>query len=553
MNTSRIAALILTVVGCTSQYSSAAYFGSLQYMDNGASISITGCDLYVSTYVIPASIAGKPVTEIAPNAFRSSNSRQVTIPSTVTSIGAGAFYGCGFLKNIDIPSGVVTVGEHTFEYCTALTSVSMSSTVQSIGEYAFMSCRSLLTVTLPPNLVIVSKGLFSDCWKLGNVVIPSSVTAIGDFSFAGCSKLSNLLIPAKVASIGAGAFQYNQNLTEVNIPSSVISIGENAFGSSGLLYLTLNNGLKSIGESAFIGCYKLSEVVIPTSVNSIGRSAFLGTGLVDVTLSSNLETIAENVFKNCPKLAEVMIPPSVKSIEKSAFEGSGLIHVKLTSGIESIGQRAFAGCEGLAELVIPSTVKAMGDRAFLGGLFRSAIFLGNAPSMGVDVFGKSFPGREFTVFCSVGSSGFTYPKWFEYNSSGPSPEISVQLPNKEFAINDGPRTRFGTVLLGKAGRTLKFTIRNVGTESLTGLSMEKQGKGSADFVVQPLSSSFLAPGKSMTFNVVFKPTVTGKRRAKLVIKSNDSDETYFNLKLAGTGIDFFHWDVSPSSLLSSQP
>ena len=66
-----------------------------------------------------------------------------TIPSGVTTICDGAFYGCSGLTSVSIPSSVTTIGDLTFTYCKNLTSLIIGNAVVSIGEYAFVCCDSL--------------------------------------------------------------------------------------------------------------------------------------------------------------------------------------------------------------------------------------------------------------------------------------------------------------------------------------------------------------------------------------------------------------------------
>ena len=65
---------------------------------------------------------GKPVTQIADNAFSSGTVKKVNIPNTVTYIGASAFASCVYLTSIEIPDGVTVIGKGAFELCKGLTS-----------------------------------------------------------------------------------------------------------------------------------------------------------------------------------------------------------------------------------------------------------------------------------------------------------------------------------------------------------------------------------------------------------------------------------------------
>ena len=121
------------------------------------------------------------VTSISSSAFSGcSGLTSVEIPSSVTSIGTSAFYNCIGLtsivvesgnsvydsrnncnaiiktssntliagcKNSMIPSSVRSIGEGAFSGCSGLTSVEIPSSVTSIGNYAFSGCSGLTSIT----------------------------------------------------------------------------------------------------------------------------------------------------------------------------------------------------------------------------------------------------------------------------------------------------------------------------------------------------------------------------------------------------------------------
>ena len=91
------------------------------------------------------------------------------------------------------------------------------------------------------------------------------------------------------------------------------------------------------------------------------------------------------------------------------------------------------------------------------------------------------------------------------------------------------------MVVGKTGTAKTFTITNKGTAKLTGLVIRKDGAHKADFKVGELGKTTLAAGASTTFKVTFKPTAKGTREAAIHIKSNDSNENPFDIKLTGMG------------------
>jgi hypothetical protein len=165
-------------------------------------------------------------------------SGNVTIASSVTTIGLWAFYGATNLTGITIPEGV-SIGREAFWWCTNLTSVSIPASATEGIESIFLGCISLSNITVAPgNPNYSSEGgalydknktvLFSYQSASGNVTIASSVKEIWD-AFSGCTNLTGITIPESVTSIGGFAFAGCTNITSIEIPESVTSIRNAAF------------------------------------------------------------------------------------------------------------------------------------------------------------------------------------------------------------------------------------------------------------------------------------------------------------------------------------
>jgi Abnormal spindle-like microcephaly-assoc'd, ASPM-SPD-2-Hydin len=117
---------------------------------------------------------------------------------------------------------------------------------------------------------------------------------------------------------------------------------------------------------------------------------------------------------------------------------------------------------------------------------------------------------------------------------GPHPEIAVVEARKN--VLDGvSRINFSTVAVGSSSSPKTFTIFNVGTARLADLKIVRKGPNPDDFSVSKLSRTSLLPNQSVKFTVTFKPHAIGTRKSVLHLKSNDSDENPFDIKLQGTG------------------
>lgn len=109
--------------------------------------------------------------------------------ATVEAIGSYAFEDSG-IHSVSMPSSLKTIGNGAFGNCTSLSGVSFSGGLRSIGIGAFQNCPSLTTLTLPSGLESIGASGFEGCSGLTNITIPASVTSIGSGAFDGCPNLT---------------------------------------------------------------------------------------------------------------------------------------------------------------------------------------------------------------------------------------------------------------------------------------------------------------------------------------------------------------------------
>ncbi len=324
-------------------------------------------------------------TKIEDHAFDGcENLTNITIPNSVTSIGAGAFYNCTSLTSITIPDSVISIGNYALSGCTGLTSVTIPNSVTNIGSSVFSGCTALESMSIPfagerkDGTGETHFGYIFGAYKyfdqseyvpesLKTVIITDS-TGIGEYTFCGCSGLTSVSIPNSVTSIGDYAFCDCTGLTSMVIPDIVTSIGERAFENCvSLRNVIIGNGIENIGVFAFLGCTGLTSITIPDNVTSICSGAFYEcAGLTSVIFeNSQIKRIDDHAFARCYNLAKITIPDSVIDIGKYAFEDcSKLTSIVIPDSVIDIHTGAFYGCSSLVDVTIGSGVASIGGDVF---------------------------------------------------------------------------------------------------------------------------------------------------------------------------------------------
>ncbi len=249
--------------------------------------------------VIPSGI-----TRIENSAFENSTVTQVTLPSSLLSIGTSAFLNVRTLQTVNFESAtsLTSIGDNAFN-STAIRSVQFNDALTSLGIGSFYGVESMTSLTFGSGLTSIPDGAFTGT-RITTLNIPSAITSIGVSAFDEVSTLETLTLSSSLQSIGFMAF-YHTGVKNLILPNSLTSLGAQAFDGAPLESLILGSGISSIPNQAFYGS-NLTSLVIPANIRSIGDSAFHGNPLLtNITLTDYLESIGTNAFSGAPILATV--------------------------------------------------------------------------------------------------------------------------------------------------------------------------------------------------------------------------------------------------------
>ena len=352
--------------------------------------SITGYTGNPSVLAIPETLDGYTVKKIANSAFAKKTSlKAVTIPDTVTAIGARAFDGCTNLSDVSLSKNLESIGCRSFASCSSLIEIEIPKSLRSASAlYYDGSSRmvggpfynsGLTSVTFEAGTDRVVGNLFHYAEKLENVALLDTMTTIGDNAFYECKSLREIKLLNKLTAIGAEAFEDCTALESIDIPDTVTAIGARAFdGCTNLSDVSLSKNLESIGCRSFASCSSLIEIEIPKSLRSAsalyydGSSRMVGgpfynSGLTSVTFEAGTDRVVGNLFHYAEKLENVALLDTMTTIGDNAFyECKSLREIKLLNKLTAIGAEAFEDCTALESIDIPDTVTKIGTRTFSG-------------------------------------------------------------------------------------------------------------------------------------------------------------------------------------------
>ena len=288
-------------------------------------------------------------------AFLNKDASKFPIPHSVTHIGDSAFEGCGSLSSITIPDSVTQIGVNPF-YNSGVRKIKCDSIFFEMDEYALYSKGKKIIIaffnrdtsefTIPDSVTHIGDWAFGDC-TLSSITIPDSVTHIGDRAFFNCISLSSITIPDSVTHIGDSAFDGCSNLSSFTIPDSVTHIGVNPFYNSGVRKIKCDSIFFEVDEYALYSKGKKTIV------------AFFNIGTSEFAIPDSVTHIGDSAFFNCINLSSIKIHDSVTHIGDRAFEGcSSLSSITIPDSVTHIGDRAFCECYDLSSIIISQGSRA---------------------------------------------------------------------------------------------------------------------------------------------------------------------------------------------------
>ena len=304
--------------------------------------------------------------------------KTIAMPATVSEIREGAFSKCTALESVssDPASKLQEIPNDAFMNCSSLTSISLPDSVTSIGAGAFASCWVLPEITLGRKVAYIGYHAFEWCERLEEVEhLGRDGTGLSTWDYL-------VAYIAEEDVLKEDIFAHTPWLDKL-LPFSLEISGSVVTGFSGFCpeEIAIPDGVTEIADSAFDkefhpSVYRLKSITFPESLRKIGKWAFYYCdGLEEVVLPDLVTSLEEGVFLSCTKLKKVKLPRTDNDYNDD-------------NGIHEIPPSAFRYCLALEEIVIPRSVSSIGERAFkdCGNLKRIVFRSHDAPTVGENAF-----------------------------------------------------------------------------------------------------------------------------------------------------------------------
>ena len=321
----------------------------------------------IRNLVIPETIKGLPVTEIADMDEYGLYAENYVLPDTIKRIGNNVFRGKSFsdvLNEFVMPADLEEIGDFAF-FDSNVHKISLNSKLKKIGTGAFAK-NYISDIELDKNnkyFKLVDNNLYN--YDMTELIMTDSVSEITEFK-----------VPDTVKKIDYKAINY-YSIDKLILPEGLEELGESCLSAYIIKELTIPSTLKTIGKFN-ISPDIVSKINVSTDnpvfkiINGVlynvkDKELFYVPSDIDTenfTVEEGTETIGDRAFQSCKNVKKVILPDSVTVIEDAAFNAAHISQINFPENLEYIGETAFCSSEIGGDIVLPDSVKFIGDSAF---------------------------------------------------------------------------------------------------------------------------------------------------------------------------------------------
>jgi len=365
--------------------------------------SITG------EYEVPAGIK-----MTAAGSMRNSSLSAITLPASLTDLGNDTFYECWNLTDIycyattppSCHGGVWEDGAFNHSACTVHVPASAVEDYQNAdewrdlgrivgivtGELVDMTLNVVTAGTLDDVLfdAAVAEANISDKVLIRNLTVTGSINA-DDVAYL--NTLPNTLYNMEMLDLSGTTLDGN-------------AITERMFYATLYKNVVLPEGVTSIADEAFRDSRRLREITLPEALTNIGAYAFAGSGLMSITIPDGVTEMGDRVVQSCSALTTITLGNGITSIPECWAEYcDNLEEVTIGKNVKSSGPHSFRG-GNIKNVYCYAKLAPSWDDTFYDGINEEAVL--HVYSNSLKRYQYAGGWQDFTTI--VGDLG-TYPTY----------------------------------------------------------------------------------------------------------------------------------------------
>lgn len=272
------------------------------------------------------------------------------------------------LKKIVVEDGVTSIGSYAFSFDVHVTDVTLPSSLKTIGNDAFLGCHGLTSVVIPEGVTSIGAYAFWRCTSLQTITVPASATKFGDHAFDTREYYDG---------------SYHTQLTDIYYGGSRQQWYDAGGGDAALTDVTVHfNGTTGdiidggqCGDSAFWKLDKTGTLTIygsgavydyPTSEDDSWWMdwalpwKYYYEAISRIVVAEGITHLGRESLSALDYATTLSLPSSLISIGRAALCGFGGTEIIVPDKVTSIGDFAFNGCDNLQTITLPAGLQSIG-------------------------------------------------------------------------------------------------------------------------------------------------------------------------------------------------
>lgn len=300
----------------------------------------------------------------------------LVIPNGVDSIKKYTFYRNDSITSVSLPQSVTFIGAKAFDYCENIKKTNFTGTIAQWCNIEFWGAYS--------NPISYSKNLYINDALITDLVIPNGIQRLKEYLFYRDTCITSVTLPSSISRIEENVFDGCENIRKTNylgtiaqwckvdfagISSNPMYYSNNLYNNNRLITdLVIPSGVDSVKKYAFFADTCLTSITLPSSLHYIGwyatgcpklrKTNFLGTlqQWCCIQFYNNPVRYSQNLYLNNKLITDLVIPDGVSIINNDAFENDTCItSVTIPSSVSYIS--GFSGCKNIRKTNYLGTIQ----------------------------------------------------------------------------------------------------------------------------------------------------------------------------------------------------